>query len=144
MPTGKRKRKRDGPIMFFLLATVLVVALLLVDDVILYFFIESMFELHPAFALRFTVAFIFLLLNIGLIWLVFKLRKQKAQTGREAMMGKTGVVTRMNGADLWVQVHGELWRARCQTTLQVGDEVIVRSLKGLVLQVEPLAQGEKA
>lgn len=144
MANGKRKRKRDLPVIFFFVATVLVATLLIVDDVILYFFIESFLEVHPGFAVRLAVTSLFLFINLGLIWFVFKARTQKAQTGMEAMVGKSGVVTRVNGAGLWVQVHGELWRARCQERVNIGDEIVVQGLQGLVLQVKVTLPGEKA
>ncbi len=142
MPAGKRNRRRDLPIAFFFMATVLVAALLIVDDVILYLFLESFFEVRPALMLRLTIAVIFLLLNLVLIWLVFKSRQQKAQTGMEAMIGKSGVVARVNETGMWVQIHGELWRARCRQSVQAGEAVVVLSLNGLVLQVEPITPGE--
>lgn len=137
MPAGKRAR--ETPILFFFAASIVVAALLIIDDIILYFLIESFFETRPAFGLRFTVGVIFLLLNAGLIWLVFEARKQRAQTGWEAMIGKTGIVTHVNGANVWVQVHGELWRARGEANFEVGAGIVVEKMDGLVLQVKPLA-----
>jgi len=125
--------KRSAPIAFLLAAI-----LLLADDVLLYFFVENFFGLRPALELRFVVAAIFLVLNAGLLWLIFKTRQQKAVTGGEAMAGKTGVVVRVNGSGLWVQVHGELWRGRCEANLGVGARVVIQSLDGLVLEVKPL------
>lgn len=125
--------------LFFFAASIVVAALLIIDDVILYFLVESFFEVRPAFGLRITVGAMFLLLNVWFAWLVFKARKQRAQTGWEAMIGMTGVVTRTNGSNLWVQIHGELWRARGDTNFEVGAGVVVEKMDGLVLQVKPLA-----
>lgn len=132
------KRKRDGPVMFWLLAIVLLATLLLVDDVILYFFIESLFDLHPTFGLRFMVALLFLSLNLGLMWLVIKLQRQKPRTGREAMIGQIGVVASVHEKEIWVRVHGELWRARCEARVSAGASVAVQSVDGLLLAVKPL------
>lgn len=137
MPAGKRKR--EASILFFLGASIIVAALLVIDDVMLYFLVESFFEMRPAFGLRFTVGVIFLILNAGLIWLVYEARKQQAQTGGEGMIGETGKVTHVNGTNVWVQVHGELWRARCATELVPGAGIVVEKMDGLVLQVKPLA-----
>lgn len=136
MPAGKRKH--ETPILFFLAASIVVAALLIVDDLVLYFLIESLFEMRPAFGLRFTVGVIFLLINLGLIWFVFKARKQRTQTGWEAMIGRIGIVTGINDSNLWVQVHGELWRARCEANVEIGAAVVVQSMDGLMLQVKPL------
>jgi membrane protein implicated in regulation of membrane protease activity len=134
-----QRGKSTASLLIFFTATIFVTALLLVDDLILYFLVENLFEMPPAPGLRLAMGGIFLLLNLGLLYLVFKSRQQKTQTGGEAMVGKIGEVTRVNGSSLWVKVHGELWRARCQAQVAIGTRVQVRSLDGLVLVVEPLA-----
>lgn len=139
MRDSNQKNKRDLPIMFWLMAAVLMTALLLIDDVILYFLIEALFDLHPTFGLRFTIALLFLSLNLGLIWVVIKLQRQKPRTGMEAMIGKTAVVASVHEKEIWVRVHGELWRAQCGASVSVGANVVVQSVDGLLLEVKPLA-----
>ena len=51
--------------------------------------------------------------------------------GAEALVGLTGRMT----DDDWVRVNGELWRARGGSA---GDEVRVRAVDGLTLDVEPI------
>jgi membrane protein implicated in regulation of membrane protease activity len=51
--------------------------------------------------------------------------------GAEALVGVTGRMT----DDGWVRVNGELWRARGGSA---GDEVRVRAVDGLTLDVEPI------
>jgi membrane protein implicated in regulation of membrane protease activity len=64
-------------------------------------------------------------------------KRRKATVGAEALLGKVGVVT----AGLWpegqVKIGGEIWRARCDGPCDVGTRVVVRSVDGLTLVVDP-------
>jgi membrane protein implicated in regulation of membrane protease activity len=53
--------------------------------------------------------------------------------GPEALIGRTGVVLR--GGQ--VKVEGEIWARATNETLAPGDAIVVRSIDGLVLGVEP-------
>jgi membrane protein implicated in regulation of membrane protease activity len=52
-------------------------------------------------------------------------------------VGKTGVAV----SNLWpegqVKVGGEIWRARCAGRCDAGASVVVRSVEGLTLVVDP-------
>lgn len=64
-------------------------------------------------------------------------RRRRATVGTEALVGRTAVAT----TDLWpagqVKIDGELWQARCEGGVSAGDEVVVRGIDGLTLEVEP-------
>jgi membrane protein implicated in regulation of membrane protease activity len=64
-------------------------------------------------------------------------KRRRSAVGVEALVGKVGVVT----ADLWpegqVKVDGEIWRARCAGGCDTGTSVVVRSVDGLTLVVDP-------
>jgi membrane protein implicated in regulation of membrane protease activity len=64
-------------------------------------------------------------------------KRRRSAVGVEALVGKVGVVT----ADLWpegqVKVDGEIWRARCAGGCDAGTSVVVRSVDGLTLVVDP-------
>jgi membrane protein implicated in regulation of membrane protease activity len=71
---------------------------------------------------------------VGLWWS----KRRKAAVGGNALVGATGVAM----GDLWpegqVKVNGEIWRARCEGGCEAGTSVVVRRIRGLTLEVEPV------
>lgn len=65
--------------------------------------------------------------------------------GREAMIGEIGTAVEAIGPEGVVRVLGAPWRARTNraTPIDVGDEVRVVAVDGLLLEVEPLHGGAK-
>lgn len=57
--------------------------------------------------------------------------------GAEAIRRREGVVDEWNGAEGWVIVEGERWRARSDKPLDRGDRIRVVEIDGLVLVVKP-------
>jgi membrane-bound serine protease (ClpP class) len=65
-------------------------------------------------------------------------RRRRVVTGREGMLGATGVVRRelLPGRTGLVLVHGELWQAVAPDgRLDVGEQIVVQALEGLLLTV---------
>lgn len=64
-------------------------------------------------------------------------KRRRAVVGVESLVGKTGIAS----SDLWpegqVRIAGELWKARCDGGCDVGTRVVVRSVEGLTLVVDP-------
>jgi membrane-bound serine protease (ClpP class) len=64
-------------------------------------------------------------------------KRRRASVGVETLVGRTGVAV----GDLWpagqVKVDGEIWQARCEGGCDTGTEVVVRSVEGLTLVVDP-------
>jgi membrane protein implicated in regulation of membrane protease activity len=64
-------------------------------------------------------------------------KRRRASVGIESLVGKRGVVI----SDLWpagqVKIDGEIWGARCDGGCESGTEVVVRSIEGLTLVVDP-------
>ena len=58
-------------------------------------------------------------------------RRRRAATGVEMLIGKTAVVS----SPTQVRVAGEIWEARSEDPLVVGEEVEVAAVDGLRLQV---------
>jgi membrane-bound serine protease (ClpP class) len=58
-------------------------------------------------------------------------RRRQSSVGAEALVGQTAIVA----TPTQVRVAGELWLARSDEPLRVGDEVVVRGLDGLTLEV---------
>ena len=63
-------------------------------------------------------------------------KRRRAAVGAETLVGRTGVVVRALTPRGQVRVDGELWDARAAHHLAPGEEVLVTSLDGLVLEVE--------
>jgi membrane protein implicated in regulation of membrane protease activity len=73
------------------------------------------------------------LLDIGESFAFLKWsRRRKSPVGAEALVGRTAVVV----TPTQVRVAGELWAARSDDPLRVGEEVVVRAVNGLTLVVE--------
>jgi len=71
-------------------------------------------------------------------WKVARSRRERLVVGAAGMVGLVGEVTSEVGPDRGeVFVHGELWAARSRSVLPRGAAVTVRSVDGLLLEVEP-------
>ncbi|HKW63548.1 MAG TPA: nodulation protein NfeD [Candidatus Acidoferrum sp.] len=81
----------------------------------------------------------FAVLSVVLMRLVIRSRKWKTATGREELVGSTGVVTTELKAEAegMVRIHGELWRAVSSQPVPEGKSVQVTKVEGLKLYVEP-------
>jgi membrane protein implicated in regulation of membrane protease activity len=64
-------------------------------------------------------------------------QRRRASVGAETLVGRRGVAVR----ELWpngqVKIDGEIWNARCDGGCDPGTEVVVRSIEGLTLVVDP-------
>jgi len=133
MTSGKTFRA----LMLVLAALAALVAFFMIDDILLYLLFDRLLELEVTALVRGVVAFVIFLLNLGLALAAYQALRRKPTTGREGMIGETGVVSKVEGAKLWVKLHGELWRAEGHGQLSVGDRVTVTNMRGLLVHVEP-------
>jgi membrane protein implicated in regulation of membrane protease activity len=64
-------------------------------------------------------------------------KRRKASVGVETLVGREGIVL----SDLWpegqIKIDGEIWRARCEGGCDTGTRVVIRSIDGLTLVVDP-------
>ncbi|HEU5206047.1 MAG TPA: NfeD family protein [Gaiellaceae bacterium] len=89
----------------------------------------------PWGAIAVVVALVLDLVEVGVgIWYS---KRRKAKVGVSALVGLTGVALDALGPDGQVRVNGEIWRARCEAGCDAGTPVVVRSVSGLTLEVEP-------
>jgi membrane-bound serine protease (ClpP class) len=78
-------------------------------------------------------------LELGESWLFMRWsRRRSPHVGVEVLVGRRAVVAVDCRPDGQVRVAGELWRAHCEAGASAGDEVVVRRVDGLTLEVEPL------
>ena len=64
-------------------------------------------------------------------------KRRRASVGVETLVGRTAVVVRALTPRGQVKVDGEVWEARAEYDVLPGDEVVVRAVDGLLLEVEP-------
>jgi len=80
-----------------------------------------------------TAAFFALVIGKGV-----RAQFKPAQTGREAMIGKTAPAqSRIDSAGGWVFIEGETWHATSETPVATGALVKITGLSGLTLKVKP-------
>jgi membrane-bound serine protease (ClpP class) len=104
--------------------------LLLVDSPIP----EMRVHLLTAFAVSIPLG----LITAFLMTIAIKARRNKVVTGAQGLVGEMGVAQTSLSPQGKVFVHGELWDAVAASPLPPGQMVIVRSIDGLILQVDPL------
>lgn len=98
-------------------------------------------ELRVRWELALAVAVPFAFLSVLFLRLVLKSRRWHVATGKEELMGATGEVRQAiadDGAKGMVLVSGELWRAVATSRIEVGKQVRVVGVEGLLLRVEPV------
>ena len=80
----------------------------------------------------------FFLLGFGLN-MALRSRKRALVIGNESWIGKTAVAKEAFSGNGHVTINGERWRARCDTQVEAGDEVIIDKVDGLTLKVHKKA-----
>jgi membrane-bound serine protease (ClpP class) len=78
-------------------------------------------------------------ISFGLAWIALRAHRSKVLTGAPAMIGATAIAATPLAPSGQVEIRGELWQARLSglPSLPIGAPVIVRSIDGLTLLVEP-------
>ena len=77
-----------------------------------------------------------------LMSIAVKARRNKVVTGAQGLVGETGIAQTPLTPMGKVFVHGELWDAVSSTNVPAGERIVVRSVDGLQLQVDPVAAWE--
>jgi len=68
--------------------------------------------------------------------MALKARRQPVVSGREGLVGATGVVVDVTDGEAWAQVLGERWKVAGGAPLAPGQRIRVTGLHGLVLDVQ--------
>src|ERR1700730_1730823 len=77
-------------------------------------------------------------ITVFLMSIALKARANKVVTGIQGLIGEIGLAQSALSPQGKVFVHGELWDAISSANVPAGEPVIVRQVKGLTLQVDPL------
>ena len=64
-------------------------------------------------------------------------KRRKSSVGVETIVGRRGVAVGRLWPEGQVKVDGEIWGARCPDGCDAGADVVVRSVEGLTLVVDP-------
>jgi membrane-bound serine protease (ClpP class) len=76
--------------------------------------------------------------------MALRARRRPVVSGAEELPGAPGVVSEVQGDEVWAWVHGERWRVRSGSALSPGQAVRVRAVHGLTLDVDPADAGSGA
>ncbi len=79
-------------------------------------------------------------ITVFLMTIALRARRSKVVTGEQGLVGAIGVVRSPLAPQGKIFVNGELWDAYSALPIQLGEQVRVVRVDGLVLQVEPLRQ----
>ncbi len=79
------------------------------------------------------------LVLVGIVWMALRARGRPVVSGREQMIGSTGVAVGDFDRRGTVHVHGERWQAVTEAPLGSGQAVQVTGIDGLILRVRPAA-----
>ena len=96
------------------------------------------FGISIAFVLG--LAIVFAALIIWMLGFIVKLRRRGAVSGAESIVGGVGTVIEDFTGDGNVWLEGEAWHARSSIPLTKGQTVSVRSMDGLIIDVEPVSE----
>jgi membrane-bound serine protease (ClpP class) len=81
------------------------------------------------------------LITIFLMSIAMRAHKNKVTTGEQGMIGQIGRAHTVLAPAGKIYVQGELWNAICPQYAQPGDEVVVRKIHDLELEVEKVGGG---
>lgn len=87
-----------------------------------------------------ALATFFALAVVGLISYLLRLRKRGAVSGRDSIVGGIGTAKQSFTGEGKIWLEGETWSARSGVTIENGQQVIVRRMDGLILEVEPITE----
>ena len=91
-----------------------------------------------SYAFVFGTALVFAVLLIWLLGYLFKLRRRGAVSGTEATVGAIAVAMEDFSNEGKVWLDGEAWQARTAAPVAKDQSVVVRTVDGLLLEVEPV------
>jgi membrane-bound serine protease (ClpP class) len=83
-----------------------------------------------------TVAVLSGIFFFGVVSYAIKAQLSKVKTGKEGLIGETGIARTDIFAEGKVFLHGELWNAQSDESIGIGQKVVVTGVDGLVLVVK--------
>ncbi|HLW54463.1 MAG TPA: nodulation protein NfeD [Candidatus Angelobacter sp.] len=87
-----------------------------------------------------SISIPFGLITVFLMSLAMHARRNKVVMGEKGIIGETGTVTASLNPSGTVLLRGALWNATATVNVPVGQQVVVRGIHNLMLEVEPVSQ----
>lgn len=84
-----------------------------------------------------TIAILAAMLVIWMVSFVLKLRRRGAVSGSDSIIGGVGTAMSDFSGEGKIWLEGESWAARSQTPVTKDQEVVVKKMIGLTLEIEP-------
>jgi len=78
---------------------------------------------------------------MAIIWIAVRARQRPVVSGREELVGATGIALEDFAGNGHVYVHSERWNAIAEVPVRANQAVVVTGLDGLTLKVRPAANG---
>jgi len=102
----------------------------------------------PGFGISYAfvigTALVFAVLVVWLLGYLLKLRRRGAVSGAESIVGGIATAVEDFTGDGKVWLEGEAWQARCALPLMKNQQVVVRTMDGLVLVVDPISDAKES
>ena len=100
-------------------------------------------ELHQYTLWLFGLLFFLALLPISIVIILLRrMRHHPTVSGMEELVGSVGQVLEVDGKHCRVLLHSENWKGRCDEPLQPGQQVRVKAIHGLTLDLSALPTEE--
>ncbi len=98
---------------------------------------DLIFGVPVGISTLFGIAFVEIIIIGAIIFVYVWLRKQKAITGKQAMIGEKATVIEWDGTSGSVNFEGEIWKARSKNKIELseGDNVTIKSIDKLELTI---------
>ena len=91
----------------------------------------------------FTVAAVAGGLMLAVGYLIFKTQRSKPAMGKEVLIGEVGRVVARVAPVGKVRIHGEIWTAESDETIEVGEAVLISQVEDLRLRVRRVEAATK-
>jgi len=76
-------------------------------------------------------------------WKGLQALRRPIVTGEDAMIGQRAVVIHADHGQYEVEYEGEIWRAVSDRLQSLGQQVVIKDVKGLTLHIESLSQASQ-
>jgi membrane-bound serine protease (ClpP class) len=114
---------------------------LLTDEVIFttfFFAVLPIFNLYPPVSSYLVIMAVLIAKDVIIIKLIWRILINPPLTGKESLIGKTGVVYSDLDPQGVVRIENEFWKGEADEPLRKGQIVVVKQVDGLLLRVKPL------
>lgn len=97
--------------------------------------VPSYYELSIPFLVSVGLASAVIIIGAGTI--AIRSRRAKSVSGVQTLVGEKGRVVGLDGNLIYAEIRGENWRVISNSSLKIGDEVVVTDVQELKLRVKP-------